>query len=49
MTQKELEDLVMVLSTVVISGRVGWDATTNGMPADESGAEWKMVWICAAH
>ena len=44
MTQKELEALVMVLSTVVISGWVWWDATTNGMPADVSGAAWKMVW-----
>jgi hypothetical protein len=44
MTQKELEAWVMVLSTIVISGWVWWDATRGGVPADVSGAAWKMVW-----
>jgi hypothetical protein len=44
MTQKELEAWVMVLSAIVISGWVAWDATRNGVPADVSGAAWKMVW-----
>ncbi|MBL8597913.1 MAG: hypothetical protein JNL14_09275 [Devosia sp.] len=44
MTHKELEAWVMVLSAVVISGWVWWDATRNGVPADVSGAAWKMVW-----
>jgi hypothetical protein len=38
MTQKELEAWVMVLSAIVISGWVAWDATRNGVPADVSGA-----------
>lgn len=44
MTQKELEAWVMVLSTIVISGWVASDALGNGVPADVSGAAWKMVW-----
>jgi uncharacterized membrane protein len=44
MTQKELEAWVMVLSAIVISGWVWWDATSNGVPADVPGAAWKMVW-----
>lgn len=44
MTQKELEAWVMVLSAIVISAWVWWDATRGGLPADVSGAAWKMVW-----
>ena len=44
MTQKELEAWVMVLSVFVISGWVWLDATRSGVPADVSGAAWKMVW-----
>ena len=44
MTQRELEAWVMVLGAIVISGWVWWDATGNGVPADVSGAAWKMVW-----
>ena len=44
MTQKELEAWVMVLSAIVISGWVAWDATSGGVPGDVSGAAWKMVW-----
>lgn len=44
MTQKELEAWVMVLSTIVISGWVAWDASRGGVPAELSGAAWKMVW-----
>jgi len=44
MTQKELEAWVMVLSAIVISGWVYWDATHGGPPADVSAAAWKMVW-----
>ena len=34
----------MVLSAIVISAWVWWDATRGGLPADVSGAAWKMVW-----
>ena len=44
MTQKELEAWVMVLSAIVISAWVWWDAAGGGLPADVSGAAWKMVW-----
>jgi hypothetical protein len=44
MTQKELEAWVMVLSAIVISGWVAWDATRGGVPAAPSAAAWKMVW-----
>ena len=44
MTQKELEAGVMVLSAIVISGWVWWDATQGGVPAELSDAAWKMVW-----
>jgi hypothetical protein len=44
MTQKELEAGVMVLSTVVISGWVWWDATRGGVPGELSAAAWQMVW-----
>lgn len=44
MTQKELEAWVMVLSAVVISGWIYWDAMRGGVPADVAAAAWKMVW-----
>lgn len=44
MTQKELEAGVMVLSAIVISAWVAWDAVQGGVPAELSGAAWKMVW-----
>jgi hypothetical protein len=44
MTQKELEAWVMVISAIVISTWVWWDATHGGVPADVPGAAWKMVW-----
>jgi uncharacterized membrane protein len=44
MTQKELEAWVMVLSAIVISGWVAWDAVNGGVPADLGAAARKMVW-----
>lgn len=44
MTQKELEAGVMVLSVVVISGWVAWDAMRGAVPAELPEAAWKMVW-----
>lgn len=44
MTQKVLEAWVMVLSAIVISVWIWWDATSNGLPADLSAAAWKMLW-----
>ena len=44
MTHRELEAWVMVLGAIVISGWVWWDASSNGVPGDLSGAAWKMVW-----
>ncbi|HZY69283.1 MAG TPA: hypothetical protein VFE52_11880 [Devosia sp.] len=44
MSQRELEAVVMVLSAVVISAWVGWDAAGGGVPATLSAAAWKMVW-----
>ena len=44
LTQKELEAWVMVLSAIVISGWVAWDAMGNGVPGELPAAAWKMVW-----
>ncbi len=44
LTQKELEAGVMVLSTIVISAWVYWDASSNGVPAELSASAWNMVW-----
>ena len=44
MTQKELEAGVMVLSAIVISAWVAWDASRGGVPATLGEAAWKMVW-----
>ena len=40
LTQKELEAGVMVLSTIVISAWVYWDASSNGVPAELSASAW---------
>ena len=44
MTNKELSAWVMVLSSMVISGWVAWEAMNGGMAADVPAAAWKMLW-----
>lgn len=44
MTTKEISAWVMVLSAVVISGWVAWDASANGVAPSLSAAAWKMLW-----
>jgi nitrate reductase gamma subunit len=44
MSTKEISAFVMVLSAVVISGWVAWDAMGNGVAATAAEAAGKMVW-----
>jgi predicted membrane protein len=44
MTIKEISAAVMVLSAIVFSVWIGWDATHGGLAATLPEAAWKMIW-----